>query len=60
MIISRSLRGLIIAADNDVAGMRAAETLRARMTSSTLVEIEVAPPGFNDWNDWARAQTLRS
>lgn len=60
MIISRSLRRLIIAADNDGAGMRAAETLRARMTSSTLVEIEAAPPGFNDWNDWARAQALRS
>jgi putative DNA primase/helicase len=60
LTISQPLRRLIIAVDNDDAGMRAAESLRARMTSSTLVEIEVAPPGFNDWNDWARAQTLRS
>ncbi|MEQ1819335.1 MAG: toprim domain-containing protein [Terricaulis sp.] len=57
LVIAHPLRRLIIAADNDDAGMRAAESLRARMTSSTRVEIEVAPPGFNDWNDWARAQT---
>lgn len=60
LIISHPLRRLIIAADNDEAGMRAAQSLRARMTGSTLVEIEAAPAGFNDWNDWARAQTLRS
>ncbi|MBX9747909.1 MAG: toprim domain-containing protein [Hyphomonadaceae bacterium] len=59
LIISHPLRRLIIAADNDDAGMRAAQALRARMTRSTLVEIEGAPPGFNDWNDWARAQTTR-
>ena len=51
---------IIIAADNDEAGMRAAQSLCARMVNSTIVEIEAAPPGFNDWNDWARAQTLRS
>lgn len=56
LIISHPLRRLIIAADSDEAGMRAAESLRARMTCSTRVEIEAAPPGFNDWNDWARAQ----
>jgi len=60
LTISHALRRLIIAADNDRAGMRAAEALRARMTSSTIVEIEVAPPGFNDWNDWARAQASGS
>ncbi len=60
LIITHPLRRLIIAADNDGAGMRAAESLRARMTSSTRVEIEAAPLGFNDWNDWARAQTFRS
>jgi putative DNA primase/helicase len=60
LIISHPLRRLIIAADNDEAGMRAAESLRSRMTSSTIVEIEAAPPGFNDWNDWARAQTSGS
>ncbi|MCR6645874.1 MAG: toprim domain-containing protein [Terricaulis sp.] len=57
LIISHPLRRLIIVADNDEAGMRAAQSLRARMVSSTIVEIEAAPPGFNDWNDWARAQT---
>lgn len=60
LIISHPLRRLIIAADNDEAGMRAAQSLCARMVNSTIVEIEAAPPGFNDWNDWARAQTLRS
>jgi putative DNA primase/helicase len=57
LVIAHPLRRLIIAADNDEAGMRAAQSLRSRMTSSTRVEIEAAPPGFNDWNDWARAQT---
>ncbi|MBI1292773.1 virulence-associated protein E [bacterium] len=60
LVIGHPLRRLIIAADNDEAGMRAADSLRARMAPSTIVEIETAPPGFNDWNDWARAQTLRS
>jgi phage/plasmid primase-like uncharacterized protein len=60
LVISAPLRRLIIAADNDDAGIRAAQTLRARMTSSTRVEIEPAPAGFNDWNDWARAQTSGS
>jgi hypothetical protein len=59
LVISQPLRRLIIAADNDDAGIRAADALRARMTRSTIVEIEVAPQGFNDWNDWARAQTMR-
>lgn len=60
LVIAHPLRRLIIAADNDDAGMRAAESLRARMNSSARVEIEAAPLGFNDWNDWARAQALRS
>ncbi|HRO02332.1 MAG TPA: toprim domain-containing protein [Terricaulis sp.] len=60
LVISLPLRRLIIAADNDEAGMRAAQSLRARMVSSTIVEIEAAPQGFNDWNDWARAQAPRS
>jgi putative DNA primase/helicase len=60
LIISQPLRRLIIAADNDEAGMRAANSLRTRMTGSKIVEIEPAPPGFNDWNDWARAQPLGS
>lgn len=59
IVISKPLRRIIIAADNDDAGIRAADALRGRMTHSTIVEMEVAPPGFNDWNDWARAQTTR-
>jgi putative DNA primase/helicase len=54
--IARSLRRLVIAADNDAAGLRGAEDLRARMHHLALVEIEQAPPGFNDWNDWAQAR----
>ena len=60
LIISHPLRRLIIAADNDEAGMRASQCLRDRMVRSTIVEIERAPQGFNDWNDCARAQALRS
>lgn len=56
LVISLPLRRLIIAADNDDAGWRAAETLRARMIGATSVELAPAPTGFNDWNDWARAQ----
>ncbi|MGD9968771.1 MAG: toprim domain-containing protein [Hyphomonadaceae bacterium] len=60
IIITAPLRRLIIAADNDDAGLRAAEALRTRVASTIAVEIEPAPAGFNDWNDWARAQTPRS
>ncbi len=54
--ISQPLDRLIIASDNDDAGARAAQSLRARMSAAARVEIEPAPSGFNDWNDWARAQ----
>ncbi|MGD9967493.1 MAG: toprim domain-containing protein [Hyphomonadaceae bacterium] len=54
--INVPLDRLIIASDNDDAGARAAESLRARMSAAARVEIEPAPSGFNDWNDWARAQ----
>lgn len=54
--VTLPLERLIIAADNDDAGARAAEALRARMSAATRVEIEPSPSGYNDWNDWARAQ----
>lgn len=54
--IAAPLDRLIIASDNDEAGARAAESLRAHMSAATRVEIEPAPSGFNDWNDWARTQ----
>ncbi|HVK82083.1 MAG TPA: toprim domain-containing protein, partial [Verrucomicrobiae bacterium] len=46
---------LIIAHDNDAAGLEALEQLRARL--SKRLDIVAAPPptGFNDWNDWDRA-----
>ncbi|HEX8902427.1 DUF7146 domain-containing protein [Vitreimonas sp.] len=56
MIITAPLRRLIIAADNDDAGLRAAETLRTRMAPTIAVEIEPAPSPFNDWNAWACAR----
>jgi len=54
--IALPLDRLIIASDNDDAGARAAASLRTRMPAATKVKIESAPSGFNDWNDWARAQ----
>jgi putative DNA primase/helicase len=56
MVISEPLRRLIIAADNDEAGLRASEALRTRVAPTIAVEIEPAPSGFNDWNDWACAR----
>jgi putative DNA primase/helicase len=46
---------LIIVADNDFAGVRAAEALRMRSPAHVRVETASAPEGFNDLNDWARA-----
>ncbi|MBY0566020.1 MAG: toprim domain-containing protein [Hyphomonadaceae bacterium] len=47
---------LVIVADNDAAGMRAAELLRERLPAHVRPEIASAPDEFNDWNDWARAK----
>lgn len=46
---------LIIVADNDAAGIGAAEGLRMRSPPHVRVETVSAPKGFNDLNDWARA-----
>ncbi len=46
---------LIIAADNDEAGLIAAERLAERAAKSIAVEIALPPGGIGDWNDWARA-----
>ncbi|HYD86735.1 MAG TPA: toprim domain-containing protein [Vitreimonas sp.] len=54
--ITVPLRRLIIASDNDAAGLRAAEALRSRMAPTVAAEIAPAPSGFDDWNDWARAR----
>ena len=45
---------LIIVADNDSAGVGAAESLRMRSPAHVRVETVSAPEGFNDLNDWAR------
>ncbi|MBT9444116.1 MAG: toprim domain-containing protein [Hyphomonadaceae bacterium] len=48
---------LIVAADADAAGMRAAHALRARLRGALDgVEIIAPPEGFNDWNDVVRAR----
>ncbi|HEX8903104.1 DUF7146 domain-containing protein [Vitreimonas sp.] len=51
----RVIDKLIIAADQDEAGLAAAERLRTRAQRSIACEIALPPPGFADWNDWARA-----
>ena len=47
---------LIIAADNDEAGLAAAARLRARVEASIVCEVALPPDGYSDWNDWARAE----
>lgn len=54
--IAAPLERLIVVADNDTAGMRAAEMLRERLPANVRADIASAPEGFNDWNDWARAK----
>lgn len=46
---------LIIAADNDAAGLAAAARLRARVESSIICEVAMPPDNYPDWNDWACA-----
>ncbi|GIK49876.1 MAG: hypothetical protein BroJett013_25730 [Alphaproteobacteria bacterium] len=46
---------LIIAADNDEAGLAAAARLKERVEPSIACEIALAPNDYPDWNDWARA-----
>lgn len=48
---------LIIAADHDEAGLAAAARLKGRVEPSIACEIALAPNGYPDWNDWARAPT---
>ncbi|HRE44133.1 MAG TPA: toprim domain-containing protein [Terricaulis sp.] len=48
---------LIIAADNDEAGLGAAARLRTRIETFLACELALPPSGHLDWNDWARANT---
>lgn len=56
LAIAAPVQQLIIAADNDDAGLRAAQALRSHVRATTAVSIEAAPDGYSDWNDWARAR----
>lgn len=58
LAIAASVQRLTIAADNDDAGLHAAEALRAHVGVATAIAIEPAPEGYNDWNDWARQTAL--
>jgi putative DNA primase/helicase len=46
---------LIIAADNDEAGLAAAARLKARAQTYIVCDLALPPSGYPDWNDWARA-----
>jgi hypothetical protein len=52
--IPNSIRRLIIAVDNDAAGVAAANTLLARAPPGMRAETASVPEGFNDFNDWVR------
>jgi len=51
----RVIDRLIIAADKDEAGLHAAARLKARVGDELACSIALAPDGYDDWNDWARA-----
>jgi phage/plasmid primase-like uncharacterized protein len=51
----RSVTHLVVAPDNDAAGVKACEILRQRLAPALKVEQALPPEGLNDWNDWARA-----
>lgn len=46
---------LIIAADNDDAGLAAAARLSARVKTTLACDLALPPNDFSDWNDWAQA-----
>lgn len=54
--LPRSLSRLIIAADNDDAGLSAAHALRARVENDIRCEIVLPPDGLGDWNDWLQSR----
>lgn len=51
----RGVTRLVVAPDNDAAGVRAYEILRQRLATTLKLEQALPPGGLNDWNDWARA-----
>jgi len=53
--IPDAIRRIVIAIDNDIAGIAAADALRQRARAGIQVETASVPEGFNDFNDWVRA-----
>lgn len=53
-----ALSRLIIAADNDQAGLAAARALKARVENDTVCEIVLPPDGLDDWNDWLQSRAV--
>ncbi len=51
-----ALSRLIIAADNDEAGLAAAHALKARVENDIVCEIALPPDGAGDWNDWLQSR----
>jgi len=52
--IPGSVHRLVVAVDNDTAGVAAANLLLERAPSDVRVEAACVPTVFNDFNDWAR------
>jgi phage/plasmid primase-like uncharacterized protein len=51
---------LLIACDNDQAGLEAAERLSLRLHGTVETSLRLPPDAHNDWNDWARANAALS
>jgi putative DNA primase/helicase len=59
LIVPDRIRKVVIACDNDKAGIEAADRLTTRLTRQTppvSVERVFPPDGHNDFNDWLRAK----
>jgi len=57
-VVPRGIKRLVIAADNDGAGLAAAEKL-AIHTTDCAVELALPPDGASDWNAWAMLERQR-
>ena len=53
-----ALSRLIIAADNDQAGLAAAHALKVRVENDIVCEIVLPPEGLGDWNDWLQSRAV--
>lgn len=55
-VIPEITRRLFVVVDNDPAGRRAADILRAQAPEHVQLETATAPEAFNDFNAWALAE----